>query len=209
MCLVLALLPATMASADTSPLPDGTATVSVRVALRPSTVQLGQRAGIVVSRVPARSVQVLLKGATDESGRQLQWRPLRLVDGVWRGSLPAPALHGVYPVVLRIGETRFVESQRWLLRVYEPGTTARPSFEDPVDVVGWWVSTVPGGTLVAVKEWPLPEFDRRDPGLHRLFVVAYSPTDVPDADDLLGAFVTAVRDGSQGRWRLLEATLEP
>ena len=198
-----------MASADTSPLPNGNATVPARVALRPSIVQLGQRAGIVVSRVPARSVQVLLKGATDESGRQLQWQSLRLVDGSWRGRLPAPALDGVYPVVLRIGATRFVEWQRSLLRVYEPGTTARPSFEDPLEVVHWWVSTVPGGTLAAVKEWPLPDFDRRDPDLHRLFVVAYSPADDPDADDLLGAFVTAVRDGFQGRWRLLEATLEP
>jgi len=208
-CLLLALVPATMASADTSPLSDLTAGASARVGLRPSTVQLGQSASIVVSHVRTRSVQVLLKGATDDSGRQLQWRSLRLVDGAWRGTLPAPALRGVYPVVLRIGEARFIESQRWLLRVYEPGTTARPSFEDPVDVVDWWVSTIPGGTLVAVKEWPRPDFDHRDPDLHRLFVVAYSSTGDPAADDVLGTFVTAVRDGYQGRWRFLEATVEP
>ena len=119
--------------------------------------------------------------------------------------MPAPSPARCLSSDIRIGEARFIESQRWLLRVYEPGTSARPSFEDPVDVVNWWVSTVPGGTLVAVKEWPRPDFDHRDPDLHRLFVVAYSSTDDADADDLLGTFVTAVRDGYQGRWRFLEA----
>ena len=207
-CLLLAVLPATIASADASPLSDATAGASARVGLRPSVVRLGQRAGIVV-HVPARSVQVLLKGATDETGSPLQWQSLRLVNGAWRGSLPAPALYGVYPIVLRVGGAHYVESPTWLLRVYEPGTTARPSFEDPVEVADWWVQTVPGGTLVAVKEWPRPDFDLRDPGLHRLFVVAYSPLDDPNAEDLLGTFVTAVRDGYNGRWRFLEASLQP
>jgi hypothetical protein len=182
---------------------------SVRVELRPATVNLGQRTGIVVSHIQGRSVQVLVKGATRESGEPFQWQSLRLVDGSWRGSLPSPALRGVYPILLRVGGARFLSSPRWLLRVFEPGTGSRPSFDGPAEVVDWWVRAVAGGTLVAVKEWPLPDFDRRDPALHRLFVVAYSPPGHPDETDRLGTFVTAVRDGYQGHWRFLEATLEP
>ena len=93
--------------------------------------------------------------------------------------------------------------------MFEPGTRARPSFDDPPDAVGWWVRTVPGATLVALKAWPRPAFDRRDLRLHRLFVVAYSPPGHPSVGDRLGMFVTAVRDGYHGGWRVLEATVEP
>jgi hypothetical protein len=182
---------------------------SARVELRPGTVRLGQRASIVVSQVRAGAVQVLVKGATDESGEPFQWQPLRLVGGAWRGRLPSPALRGVYPLVLRIGGTRFLTSSRWLLRVFDPGTASRPAFDDPADVADWWVRTVAGGTLVALREWPLPDFDLREPALHRLFVIGYSPPDDLAEADRLGTFVTAVRDGYRGRWRFLEATLEP
>ena len=81
------------------------------------------------------------------------------------------------------------------LRVFAPGTGARPSFANPVDVVRWWVRTVPHAKLVALKAWPRPGFDLRDLRLHRLFVVAYSPPGHPQVRDRLGMFVTAVRDG--------------
>src|SRR5262249_3386247 len=99
--------------------------------------------------------------------------------------------------------------QDWFLRVFAPGTPSRPSFASPLDVVRWWVETVPRATLVALKAWPRPGFDRREPRLHRLFVVAYSPPGATDATDRLGMFLTAYRDGYQGRWRLLEATIQP
>jgi hypothetical protein len=40
-------------------------------------------------------------------------------------------------------------------------------------------------------------------------VVAYAPPGDANVDDRLGIFVTAVRDGYRGPWRLLEATVQP
>jgi len=40
-------------------------------------------------------------------------------------------------------------------------------------------------------------------------VIAYSIAPKTKARDRLGIFVTAVRDGYHGRWRLLEATAAP
>ena len=205
--LALALASAAIAAGAVNPNRGAT---SARVALGPPIVRLGQRAGIVVSNVQAPSLQVLLTGAMDEFAQPLGWRSLRLVNGSWRGSLPTPAQLGIYPVELRVaaGATPF-GSPNWLLRVFAPGTRSRPSFDDPVDVVRWWVRTVPRETPVAMKPWPFPDFDRRDPRLHRLYVVAYAPAGDTNVDDRLGMFVTAVRDGYQGRWRFLEAIVEP
>jgi hypothetical protein len=191
-----------------------TAKVAPRVALRPAVVRLGRHATIAVTGIHTRSLQVLLAGATDTPGnqpaKQLPWRSLRLVNGTWLGTLPAPALPGVYPVVLRTGAGAApLNSQGLLLRVFATGTRSRPSFRDPSDVVRWWVRTVPQASLVALKAWPRPGFDRRDTRLHRLFVVAYSPSGYPEIRDRLGMFVTAFRNGFNGRWRLLEATVEP
>jgi len=133
-----------------------------------------------------------------------------LVDGAWLGTLPAPALRGIYPVVLRSGAgAPPFRSHGLRLRVFAPGTRARPSFDNPVEVVHWWVRTVPHATVVALKAWPRPAFDRRDLRLHRLFVVAYSPPGHPEVRDRLGMFVTAFRDGYRAPWRLLEATVLP
>jgi hypothetical protein len=196
------------------PTPITTANVAPRVELKPAVVRLRERATIAVSGIHTRSLEVLLAGATDTPGnqpaRQLPWRSLRLVGGAWLGTLPTPALHGLYPVVLRTGAgAPPLRSQRLFLRVFTPGTDARPSFDNPADVVRWWVRTVPHATLVALKAWPRPGFDRRDTRLHRLFVVAYSPPGHPLVTERLGMFVTAFRDGYRARWRLLEATLQP
>jgi len=121
-----------------------------------------------------------------------------------------PGLLGVYPVLLRVraGAERF-GSSRWLLRVFERGTGRRPSFPDPSDVARWWVGTVRRQSLVALKAWPRPGFDHRDPRLHALFVVAYLPNGDQNIVDRVGMFITAYRDGYHGRWRLLEATVQP
>jgi hypothetical protein len=130
-----------------------------------------------------------------------------LVNGKWLGILPAPALRGVYPVVLRTGACASpLKSPESFLRVFANGTSSRPSFENPSEVVRWWVRAVPHASLVALKAWPRPGFDRRDTRLHHLFVVAYSPPGNQQIEDRLGMFVTAFRDGFNGRWRLLEAT---
>jgi hypothetical protein len=194
--------------------PSTTANLAPRIELQPATVRLRERATIAVSGIHTRSLEVLLAGATDTPGRQparqLPWRSLRLVGGAWLGTLQTPALRGLYPVVLRTGAgAPPLRSQRLFLRVFAPGTDARPSFDNPADVVRWWVRTVPHATLVALKAWPRPGFDRRDARLHRLFVVAYSPPGHPQVRDRLGMFVTTVRDGYRGNWRLLEATLQP
>jgi hypothetical protein len=190
------------------------ANVAPRVELRPAVVRLRRHATIAVSGIHTRSLQVLLTGATGMPGNQpaeqLPWRSLRLVNGTWTGTLPAPALRGVYPVLLRTGDGAVpLKSQELFLRVLATGTNSRPSFDDPEEVVRWWVRTVPQASFVALKAWPRPGFDRRDTRLHRLFVVAYSPSGDPQIQDRLGMFVTAFRDSFNGRWRLLEATVEP
>ena len=168
-----------------------------------------QGATVAISGVRARSLEVRLGGATDSKGRQLPWRSLRAAGGGWVGTLPAPALRGVYPVLLRGGAGGSPFGSGQLLRVFDARTRERPSFDDPSDVVSWWVSEVAHGTLVALKAWPRPAFDRRDLRLHQLFVVAYTLPGRPEVGDRLGMFVTAFRDGYGAPWRLLEATVQP
>jgi hypothetical protein len=43
----------------------------------------------------------------------------------------------------------------------------------------------------------------------QLFVIAYAPRGNTRPSSRLGLFVTAVRDGFHGRWRVLEATSQP
>src|SRR5215212_6768334 len=185
------------------------ASPGVRVAVKPAVVNLYQRSTIAVYGVHSRSLEVRLRGATDAAGTPLPWRSLALVGGVWRGSLQAPALRGLYRIQLRTTTGASPIDSQLFLRVFEPGTRARPAFDNPADAVEWWVRTVPRATLAALKAWPRPAFDRRDLRLHRRFVVAYSPPGRPDVSDRLGMFVTVVRDGFHVGWRLLEATVEP
>jgi hypothetical protein len=181
-----------------------------RVALQPGVVSPLAQSTITVSGVSARSLEVLLAGATYATGTPLPWQPLRSVHGAWIGTLPTPPLQGVYPIVLRTrAGAPSIRPQQAFLRVLDHGARARPSFDNPADVARWWVRTVPHATLVALRDWPRPGFDRRDPRLHRLFIVAYSPPGHPQPGDRLGMFVTAFRDGYSAPWRLLEATLEP
>jgi hypothetical protein len=107
------------------------------------------------------------------------------------------------------GSTSPLKPAGIFLRVFARGTRERPSFDNPIDVVRWWVRTAPHATLVAIKAWPRPAFDGRDARLHRLFVVAYSPPGHPAADDQRGMFVTAFRDGYGAGWRLLDASVLP
>ena len=103
-----------------------------------------------------------------------------------------------------------LRSDHWLLRVFARGTLARPAFKTPEEVAAYWVSTVGAKARIdALRRWPRPAFDRRDRRLHQLMVIAYSPDAKTKARDRLGIFVTAVRDGYHGRWRLLEATAVP
>jgi hypothetical protein len=182
---------------------------AVQVQLRPAIVRLHQQATIAVSGINARALEVRLSGATDLAGRSLPWRPLRLVGRTWLGTLPAPALRGIYPIELRTSPRATPLHLSSFLRVFERGTSARPSFAAPVDVARWWVRTVRHAKLVALRPWPRPAFDQRDIRLHRLFVVAYNPLGRTSLRDRLGIFVTAVRDGYHGHWRLLEPTIQP
>jgi hypothetical protein len=166
---------------------------------------------VTVRGLAGRRLEVRLAGATTAAGAPLGWRPLRLAGKVWRGSLPKPALRGIYPIEVRAGAGQPVaRSSNWMLHVFAVGTLSRPSFARPEGVAKWWVRTATGhARLIALRRWPRPGFDLRDPRLHQLLVVAYSPVGHPDVEDRLGMFVTAVRNGFDGRWRLLEATLQP
>jgi hypothetical protein len=184
---------------------------SVRITLSPAVVQLGQTASIAVDAITVHSLEARLAGATRVLGKPLPWARLRLVHGRWCGTLAPPELLGIYPVELRVGPDKPVlRSERWLLRVFTRGTESRPLFDTPEEVARWWVQTVPGhATFVALKRWPRPGFDRRDPRLHQLLVVAYSDAGKPAISDRLGIFITAVREGYHGRWRLLAASVSP
>ena len=203
--VVLALLPA--AAAANEPYL-GT---SVDVVLSPSVGLLHRHASIEVTGIDVPSLQVRLVGATNVIGQPFSWRPLVFAHGAWRGALPTPDLRGIYPVELRVGAgTAVLRSARWLFHVFARGTLARPSFPAPQGVARWWVRTLPGhATLVAVKFWPRPADDRRDVRLHRLLVLAYTLRGHEKVRERLGIFVTAVRDGYGGRWRMLEAKAVP
>ena len=169
---------------------------------------------ISVSGLTAHSLDVRLLGAIDPRGRAYhwapyRWRPLRLRRGMWRGVLSAPVLLGIYQIQLRLDHgRRLLASTNWLERVLPYGTEARTSFATPAAVIPDYVTHLPGHqVLFALKPWPLPAYDHRDPRLHRLFVIAYAPENKPNAR--VGKFITVVRDGYQGSWRLLQATTGP
>ena len=182
------------------------------VAPHPFIVHLGQPATVSVTGISVASLEVRLAGATTAKGVLLPWRAMvRAGGGEWQAVLPRPALRGVYEIQLRAGPTSPVlSSQNWLLRVLDPGTLEHPAFATPEAVARWWVRTVPAQMrLVALRRWTRPGFDRRDPRLHQLMVVAYRPAGDKRVSDRLGMFIMAFRNGYGGRWRLLEATVSP
>lgn len=183
---------------------------SVHVLLRPGLVTLGGRVTMRVDGWYRSRLEVALGGATDRNGRLLGWRAARRRGRTWVAELPRPALRGIYPVLLREQPGGPVtRSPGLLLRVFRPHASQEPGFATPEQVVRWWVHTWPRGGLAALRRWRRPDFDKRDPSLHRLFVVAYNPSGRPGVANRLGMFVTTVRDGYAGRWRLLEATVQP
>jgi len=198
--------------AGTAPHRASAASAGPVVVVDPAVVRRGGSASITVRGFAASRLEVRLAGATTRRGSAIGWKPLLLAGRIWRGSLPEPALRGIYPIELRIGPGRpVVHSVNWMFRVFAPGTLSRPSFATPEGVARWWVvRMVPGrARLVALRRWHRPALDLRDRRLHQLLVVAYSPAGHPAVADRLGMFITAVRDGYTGRWRLLEATVVP
>jgi hypothetical protein len=188
----------------------------VRVVFSPPAIDLFHSASARVSGIAARSAEVRLVGAIDRAGLAYEWTPypwqvLRVHHGTWRGQLPPPPLLGIYRLQLRLDHgRRFLTSARWLLRVVPAGTMKRPSFANAVGAVRDFVAHLPGHeVLVASKRWPLANFDHRDPRLNRLFVIAYAPRDDKRRSSRLGLFVTTVRDGYHGGWRILQATTQP
>ncbi|HUJ55382.1 MAG TPA: hypothetical protein VLW49_05275 [Gaiellaceae bacterium] len=212
----IALLLLTGASALAFGLGSAAADSMPRVVLRPSVVHLFKPTSIAVTGVSAHSVEARFSGATDAAGLAYEWTPyrwhrLRKSSGAWRGALPAPALPGIYELQLRLdGAHAVLQSQKWLLRVFLRGTLDFRSFATPLAVVRDFVGRLPGHeVLVAVRRFPPAAFDHRDARLHRIFVVAYAPRGHTRLRSRLGMFVTAVRDGFNGRWRLLDATVSP
>jgi hypothetical protein len=188
--------PASSSSPPVSSRSDG---ADARVTVTPSVATLGQPVTIAVTGVKSATLSVRLAG-----GRSA-WTPLRPLGGGWRGVLPSPSLRGIYPVQLRTADGGVVlPAGHPFVRVYRPHMRVEPSFTSPDGAVVYWVASR-HGALTAYKSWPLSPSDHRDPRLHRLFVVAYKLPGRPQ----LGAFVTAVREGYAGRWRLLEATVKP
>jgi hypothetical protein len=182
-----------------------------QVALHPAVVPLRHSASVTVTGVAAPTLEVHLRGGSTLLGKAMPWTVLHRVGNAWQGRLPLPEFRGIYPIELRVapgGEV--LRSDTWLLRVFARGTLSRPSFATPEEVASYWVKTVrPTARVEALRRWPRPAFDRRDTRLHQLMVVAYSLDATTKVKDRLGIFITAVRDGYHGRWRLLEATAVP
>jgi hypothetical protein len=206
-CLV-GIAPAAAAQRDHGP--------HVRLSLRSPVIDLFHSASVRVSGIAAQQAEVRLIGAIDESGLAYEWTPypwqrLRLVRGTWQGVLPSPALHGIYRVQLRLDHGRArLSSNNWLLRVFPRGSSTRRSFPTPLAAIRDFVAHRPGdNVLVVVRHWPAATFDHRDPRLHRLFAVAYTPRGDHRVSSRLGLFITTVRDGYHGRWRVLGATVQP
>jgi hypothetical protein len=185
-------------------------TVTPHVSLQPAVVVLGGHATVLVAGWRAAHLQVALDGATDRAGRLLGWRVAHRDGQAWIVDLPRPALRGIYPVLLRERAGAHVtRSSRWLLRIFRRQATGEPTFTTPEEAVRWWVQTSHHAKLAALKRWPRSALDKRDPKLHRLFVVAFNLRGRPGVANRLGRFVTAVRDGYGGPWRLLEANVQP
>jgi len=184
----------------------------VRITVNPRTVVPYGSAEIDVADLPdATSVEVRLDGASSVLGTPVPWIALhRESDGNWSAHLPQPVLPGIYPIELRTRPALAIApTQAAYLRVYWQGTEARPLFSTPDQVAAWWVRHLAGGTLVAIRPWHRQAIDHRIASLHRLFVVAYSPPGMPEPSERLGVWITAVREGYGGDWRLLEATPTP
>ena len=188
----------------------------VRVVLASPVLDLYHSAPVRVSGMTAGSVDARLLGAIDRAGRAYDWSPypwraLRDHRGTWRGLLPSPPLFGIYRLQLRLDHgRRFLSSARWLMRVFPHGTMKRPSFPTAGGVVRGFVAHLPGQeVLVASRFWPLARFDHRDLRLNRQFVIAYAPRGEKRPGSRLGLFISTVRNGFHGRWRLLEATTQP
>jgi hypothetical protein len=188
----------------------------VRVTLPSPVIDLYHSASITVTGLDARHADVRLLGAIDPTGLAFEWtpypwRPLQLIGNSWHGVLPAPPLLGIYQLQLRLDHGRtLLTSPRWLLHVFVRGTIDRGSFPTAVAAIRDFVAHLAGNQhLVALRRWPRPTFDHRDPRLHRFFVIAYAPRGDQRLDARRGLFVTTVRDGFRGRWRLLEATVRP
>jgi len=188
----------------------------VRVMFGSPSTDLYHSAPVRVSGATARTVEARLVGAIDRAGRAYEWTPYRwhafqVHHGTWRALLPAPPLLGIYRLRLRLDHgRRFLSSARWLVRVFPSGTMKRPAFATAVGAIRHFVAGLPGDEeLVASRPWPLARFDHRDPHLNRLFAIAYAPRGDRGPRSRLGSFVTTVRNGLHGRWRLLEATTQP
>lgn len=193
----------------------GRAASPIRVHVQPRIVEY-RPSQVSVTGIAAAEVSVRLRGADDPAGpayrwTAYRWHRLRLVQGRWRGVLPAPPLRGIYQLQFRVQQSnRFLQSPRWLLRVMAPGTLRRAAFKTPRAAVDDYVRNLPGDqVLVAARRWPQAAYDHRDPRLNRTFVIAYAPRDDKRPSSRLGVFVTTVRDGYHGRWRLLETTTGP
>jgi hypothetical protein len=120
-------------------------------------------------------------------------------------------LFGIYRLRLRLDHgRRFLSSARWLLRVVPSGTMKRRPSPTATGAVRHFVADLPRHeVMVALRQWPLAKFDHRDPRLNRLFVVAYRPRSDRGHSSRLGLFISTVRDGYRGSWRVLEATTQP
>jgi len=186
----------------------------VRVVLHIRTIDLYHSAPVHVSGITARSAHVRPVGANDRSGLAYEWKPyrwqaLRASGGTWHGLLPAPPLFGIYRLQLRVG-SKVLSSPHWLLRVLPHGTMARRASPTARAAVRGYVNQLHGNQiLVAARAWPLADYDHRDARLNRLFVIAYAPRGDSRPGSRLGRFISTVRNGYHGRWRVLEATTQP
>jgi hypothetical protein len=183
----------------------------VRVIVSPGVVAPEDWAKIeVVGLAHVSGVEARLVGASGVTGKLFPWIELHRRGDSWIVRLPQPVLAGIYPIEVRTRPPHVITpAVTAYLRVYWPGTVTHPLFATPEQVAKSWVRSVVGGKLDAIRRWPGTAIDHRLPALHRLFVVAYYPPNQNGETERLGVWITAVREGFRGRWRLLEASVTP
>jgi hypothetical protein len=180
------------------------------IVITPRVVAPYDRPNITVGGLSsATSVEVEMLGATDVRGARISWLALTRSGRVWKTRLPQPARPGIYPIALRTRPDLHLAPTHAFVRFFDQVTAKMPLFATPMGVTTWWVTRVVGGWPIAVRRWAMPADDHRLRSLHRLFVVAYRHGGAGGSKDRLGAWITVVREGYRGRWRLLTATVAP
>ena len=135
--------------------------------------------------------------------------------GIWEARFIAPSEPGVYPVSLiitREGSETSISRADWILRVHSSKLLSQPSYPTPEQAIKSSLAEwFPNARVDVIEPRPFLPFDKRNKKFNRLYVATFthmhsSPTH-PAGSDSLCFYV--VKDGPEGKWRVLSAGSSP